>query len=780
MSRNPWQSVATLLADRWQVPVALLALVATATAIWRLTPAAPHFEPAAVLADADVRLQAGDREGAAAALSNLLKQPDLKPAEQAQIHQRLAEVIYDAEAQQTRHNRDNVIQILEHLQQAQAHGGESTAATLLKDAQARLWLGDRQGAATGLRALREMILPPDERRRAVQALAELLADDPAARDERRGLLQELLDDPANPPEYAWWALRHEVNDALRAGDDGPSVADKLLEQYGGRFETDELRGYYEYLKALVLLSSHRTAEAEPAARWVLDWERAQGLRLAPFEHYGDLRGLARVLLGRVRLAQGAATDAEEIFSAVLAAYRQEDLRQAATLGLAEALTDLSRTSDAVAACHQLVQELEGAPEFEHTTRRAIVALLSRLAGRSQQRGDDTDTLQLLTAAADLAPAEDAETRLDLQERRGMFAHEAQRRAADARLRRALARQAGAAFERAAQLAGADARRQADLRWAAGQEYAAAHDPLALRRVLLAFLPGHEAHPQTPQALLLLADAARELGQPSEALRWYQRLMNEFPQLAYATTARLASAELQQALGPEHFAAAEAELTDLLTSGRVSPDAQVFSAALLTLSELYYEQQRYGDAIGRLMDYVALYGNADDTYPRYLLAAAYWRSGMRLLAAAGTDEQTRGRERVAEAARRFGELRTTLDPGSGPEARTYLQLAELNQADCLLELKTPAALHDALDIYRDVAARHENEPVALTAQVRIALAHLRQGEDLEADRALERAAWLLRRMDDAAFAEAGGPDRAQWQRYLELVRPADARGGLAAR
>jgi tetratricopeptide (TPR) repeat protein len=110
------------------------------------------------------------------------------------------------------------------------------------------------------------------------------------------------------------------------------------------------------------------------------------------------------------------------------------------------------------------------------------------------------------------------------------------------------------------------------------------------------------------------------------------------------------------------------------------------------------------------------------------------------------------------------------PIEEPARSIYERLALCYKADCLYELNEPATLAEALAVYRQVAARYQGEPTALTAQVQIANVYLRQGKLTEAARAVERARWLLANVPDHAFAEyAGAMDRASWDRFLGTVR-----------
>ncbi len=70
----------TLLAGRWQVPVALAAVVVGGTALYRMMPRAPLVDFSSLLADVAALEAAGASGDAADALANLLEtQPPLPP-----------------------------------------------------------------------------------------------------------------------------------------------------------------------------------------------------------------------------------------------------------------------------------------------------------------------------------------------------------------------------------------------------------------------------------------------------------------------------------------------------------------------------------------------------------------------------------------------------------------------------------------------------------------------------------------------------------------------------
>jgi tetratricopeptide (TPR) repeat protein len=203
---------------------------------------------------------------------------------------------------------------------------------------------------------------------------------------------------------------------------------------------------------------------------------------------------------------------------------------------------------------------------------------------------------------------------------------------------------------------------------------------------------------------------------------------------------------------------------------------VYRDALLALCELTYHEGRYGDAIGRLQDFLTLYpDDAETSRARFTLADAHRRSAYALRDdSVNTATAAEGKQRFQQAAELYQALLRDLDAAgeSDPVRALYARLALFYQADCLFELNEPETLAAALAAYRSAAARYDGQPAALTAQVQIANVSLRLGQLSDAARALERARWLLRSIPAAAFTACNGGDRATWERFLTVVSSSD--------
>lgn len=787
-TEKPLKPVSQLLAGRWQIPLALVAATAGGLALYRLLPRPAAVDFAAALADVAVLEQSGDPVSAADSVANLLEaQPPLPPEQRAELHERLADLIYRVEGREPVHNPGNIKKLLDNSRAARDLERPATPGTLLRDATAFQWLGEFDKALVGFRTVLDQPgISVDLRREAVRGLVDVLERRPESKLERRQLLEDLLADETLSSPYVWWALQRAVQDALDGND--TLRARELLQRHGHRLRTSDLKGYLDYLWACVMVHEGRPQEAEPLVRWIDEWLGRGARSTRELDNFGHLPSLNRWLMGRIHLAEDRPQDALGAFDEALRWQPNPILRIAANVGRGTALAALDRHDAAAEAFRAAQGDLAGLPRPHE---QAVLEMQKALLDLFEQQRDGQDfgnALRYLSIAAEVVPQDKPERKRALLERLAEAARSAAGDVAGAALAREFHEVAGRSFDRAAELVRLDESRYPDLLWAAADEYDRAGRLSEVRRILEGFVQGRANHPRMPRALLLLGQACEGTGDLEQARYWYQRLADEYPRLEETARARVLTARLLLSLGAEHYADAERLLSDLVNGDYVAPDASVYRDALLALCELLYYQERYGEAIGRIEDFLALYPrDAEGLQGRFLLANAYRRSAFALRDRAASEQvvpadaaQPRSREadaagvsaeRFRRAAELYEELLDTLSaPAAAADARTplYTRLALFYRADCLFELNEPAALEAALAIYRNAAARYEGHPTALIAHVQIANIHLRQGNVTEAARAIERARWLLRTIPEEEFAEAGNGSRADWERFLDTV------------
>jgi tetratricopeptide (TPR) repeat protein len=769
--------VQDLLAGRWQIPLAIVAAIAGAATLYNLVPPPPDVEFESLVADVRLLEEAGDLHAAADAVANLLvHEPPLPPDEQAVLHNKFADLIYAVESDAAVHDRANLEKLLASSAAAGELGHPITAQERLRDADALRWLGRDLEAIDELRGALGGDLRPEDKRSAVRSLVTLLDTQPDAKLERDALLESLLEEETISPAHTWWALQQAVNTALDQND--TLRARRLLERYGDRLTSSDLKGYLDWLAASILVHEGRTQEAEPIVNWIDTWLGEHARSTEELNRFGHLPSLNRWLTGRVHLAEDRPQDALEAFDAALRWRPEPEVAVAISVGRGLALGALDRHEAARTTFEEAARRLEKLPDRRRPALHAFQDALLELYRDQEAAGDFGNALPYLELAARLTPPDERERRLGLYEALGEACGAAAEATPAGPARREFHGRAGENYERAAGLVYLDEPHLADLLWSAALQYDEAGRLGSVRRVLEQFVPGRAKDERMPRALLLLGQAYEGFGDPRTAVGWYQQVIDQHPRLA--ARAKVLTSRALLSLGQEHYPRAEQLLTELLTEDHIDPRAKEFRAALLMLCELLYQQGRYAEAIGRLEDFRTLYpGDAERFRADFMLANAHRRSAYELRdnPPAGVSPEAgaaESRHRFESAAQLFDRLLEDLAQVDlrNEEYALYARLGLFYRGDCLFELNTPDTLRRALATYRNAAARYEGGPEALTAHVQIANIYLRLGDLREAERALERARWLLRSIPDEAYARAGTGDRAQWETLLTTVLTSD--------
>jgi tetratricopeptide (TPR) repeat protein len=765
-----------LLAGRWQIPAALAALLICGFVLTQLKPAPRPVDFEAALADLTALREAQRFRDAADAAANLLETtPPLPHEQKARLHDFLSDVVYRQELLRLEPIRANSRLVIEHALAALAHGREPSAELDLRMARAYEWLEEPGHAIRAYRQTLERQATTPQRRAALLALVYLLEGRPSAEEERRRLIGELLAEEGVSPAYLWGGVRSAMQEAFDRND--TAAAAEVLAQYGEQFRRSDLKGYHDYLHAWLLVSEGRHLEAEPLLNEVDHWLEEGHLPDAELAQSGYLPSLSVALRGRIHLLEYRPQAALELFESVGWMDRTGEGYVLAAVGRAEALAQLERHETARELIRETIQKLGRGTASAAAGYPRIRRTMRGLFDQRLALGDYRNALGYLSLALRVTPTDEKELHLKLRERLAEVGREAAPTFDDPQQQRAAHGEAGAHFEQAAELAAEQLDHSADLLWLGIQEYDLAGQIQDSRRLLHKFIAQRAGDPRIPGAMLRLAQTFDADGRPDDAIRWYDRLINDFPKLEEAARARLLRARLLIRLGGERLAEAERALSALLETDTLGPDARVFRDALFLLGELLYEQSRFAAAIRRLEDFLVLYSDDPERFrARFLLANAYRRSAYELRdRAAEQIPQAQVRE---ESRRRFlhaAELfeRLVAEFGAQPEgdllAPRYERLALLYRGDCLYELKDAQRLAEALAAYRQAAARYQHEPTALAAQVQVANIHLMLGQLAEAARAVENARWLLRGIPDEAFAgELGGRGRDSWEQYLSAV------------
>jgi len=296
---------------------------------------------------------------------------------------------------------------------------------------------------------------------------------------------------------------------------------------------------------------------------------------------------------------------------------------------------------------------------------------------------------------------------------------------------------------------------------------------------------HPAYAGRAGALHRLGVAHQARKEYIETINAYEKLLKEYPRSPDALSSMVLLAESRLNAGGEYAPRGVKLLLDIVDDRGPDPlfrpEAEEYRRALILLAEHY--NRLSGDkapdhfelAISRLEDAVALYPE-DRQMPRlrFLLAEAYRNSAQTIREGSGVGVDDAA---AAEAERRFTEalenyrrvrrMLASLDESSltGLEA-TYLRMSYLYIGDCLSDL---GKLRPAIEAYREVAWRYENEPAAVSATMQVVSCYQRLGQGEEARAALARLQWLLNKIPAAAFdTQRGMSSRAYWQAMAQRI------------
>ncbi len=771
-----------LLAERWQIPLAFVALFVAGSALYKLKPERTEVPLDALVADVLALAEAGRYHDATNALANLLKmEPAPTRREQAALHDTLADLILAQERLRPVPIPGNVELLLENHEAAHRLGHPPDARGALRAAQAHEWLGDVRTALRAYEAVLDREPEPIDRRNALHALVRLLEEQPEYADRRRAFIETLLLEEGVEPVFLWTTLRQAIGEALDRAD-LPRATD-LLVRFADRLQRSDLQGYRDFLWAWVLTESGdldgATERLAQADAWLNETPRSD----PTLDRAGFLPALTAWLHGRLNLLESRPQQALMDFRQAAELQNHGDVFGHASVGQVRALAALQRHPAAREAATAPLVHLSRDPASLAIVRPRIRTALLELITERHRANDPDNTIAYAELAMHLTGTE-PEQRLQMHEILGREYQWAAENHTDSDTRRSMHRGAAENYEAAARFATLEDQRYATLLWDAANQFDQAGLARESQRLLAEFVASRDTDPRLPQALLQLGQTYVVQGDFPAAIELYEDLILRFPRLEEATTARLALAECQIALGETHYASAERTLIELLELGSASPQAAVYRDGLYALCDLYYQRDQHAPAISRIEEFLSFYPeDAESKHLRFMLADSYRRSAYRL-AELEDDGQAavESRRRFRRAAEMFREYWARLgntDPVADRAAATYERLALFYRGDCLYELNEPSALQEALATYRQAAARYQNHPATLTAQVQIANIHLRQGRIREAGAAIERARWQLGNITDEAFAETpDGSDRIWWQRYLATLADSTTLAGIA--
>lgn len=781
---EPIDGVRRRFAGKWQVPLFVLSAVLLARAVYSFRPPSagelPFSESLKVL---DGLVQGGVRDRAMDLAEKLLAREDATAEDRAAIRLQRARLRAGAASGTGPRATAVVGRMVEDFQFAREHG-QSLAA---KDLQSLARGLERQkkfseAVETYDAALAQGVDGPFDLRRHVIELRRgaLRASADEIREALGGFLADL---PIERLDLRNWALLGLL-DVL--GETGRlSEAAEVLEANRDLFAGSDFANRFEYLEALFFYKRGARDEAE---------RRLRALR-NHLDRSDEVDAMAGWLLGRAVLTDDGPQRPQEaaaFFSEVIAHHGTGGYVTASRIGLSEALAQLERHDEAVAACRTALEELESGELPFGMDGDVLRVSLGVTADALRQKGRLEEAAEYLPLAAKLVQSGDIE-RAALFQRQiaqvyNLIAEQLDEKAkqADAdevanpatrRDPHDLYAEAGEAFEKLAALQKADESASADASWRAAELFSQAHQFRRALQLLEAFSAERSNHPFMPRALLRIGQLRQQLGELREAIAAYQECYRRFPRTLEGARALVPMAQCYFLVEPGNIDLVEKTLRIVLEESDVfTPAAPEFADALFLLGDALWRQGEHERAI-------PIFSEAMERFPAdarrirasFLLADAYRRSALALKR--GVDRDAPGSweqdlhaaytERFAEARTRLREVINSLEEhrrdGHDALGAVLLRQAYLYEADCRFEVQD---YREALQRYDVAASLFKDHPSALSAYVQMIHCYVFLGDAQEARTALARAVVLADSIPAVAFEGGVSPEsREDWKRYL---------------
>ena len=819
MSAGKLLPIRSTLAKRWQVPLFALALGVFATGLVRIAAGYEKVTPEQRFERIHQLRRARALTRANAYILYLLKDPERPAQQRAELYRQLVGTIYQAEAKFNTHEPENVRSVITNFRDAVQFGATPDANDWVALGAAYQWSGRPEDAIDAFRqALR--IWPPnpdtavvgpfisrDQLHRELIELQVALGKPLAP----AGLadLEAILKDPEASPVNYLWAMEQKVLWLL--GLDQVSDALALVEDGRARLVGTAQKLALDYLAALCLRRAGRADDAETLVRSLRNNWTA----------HDDLWGKTGWLLGRLQQDDARPQAALSFYEDVLTAFQSGPIHDACQFGRAQCLVMLERHRRALEVFKDLRKKVlpghNSPPSSERAKNQGLAnsptgrvldldllrTTLTTVAESRLQHGQRRLAVEYFQLALSLLPnaakqqraryvSRIADNLVELakakQNQPEARARAAVNSAADTNRRptaRSLYEQAAELYLTQSSLYPADEESSARALELAADSFDAAGKIDRVVEVLSLLVKDHPTYAGRARALNRLALAHEARSEHLAAIKAYETVLKEYPRSPAALSAMVPLAEARLKAGGENVAKGIKLLLDIVDDRGPDPlfrpQAEEYRRALFHLAEYYSRlsdaeaPDHFELAISRLEDAVALYPQDPQMARwRFLLAEAYRRSAQLIreqkAAAADTAANAEADRRLTEALdnyRRVKRMLAPLDESSltGLEA-TYLRTSYLYIGDCLFDL---GRLLPAIEAYREVAWRYENQPAAVSATMQVVHCYDRLGRAEEARAALARLQWLLKKIPDAAFdTQSGMSSRAYWQAMAQRI------------
>ena len=832
MSTGQLLPIRSTLAKRWQIPLFALALGILAAGVVRIAAGYENVTPQQRLDRIRQLRRAGALTRANAYILYLLKDPERPTDQRAELHRQLVGTIYQAEAGFKTHEPENVRSVITNFRDAVQFGATPDANDWTALGAAYHWSGRPEDAIDAFRqalrlwpptadtaAVGPFISPGRLHRELIGLQAEL--GKPLVPD---GLadLEAILKDPEATPGTYLWALEHKVLWLL--GLDQVPDALALVEDGKTRLAGTSRKIALDYLAALCLQRAGRQNEAETLVRSLRNNWTARD----------DLWGKAGWLLGKLQQDEARPQAALSFYEDVLTAFQSGPIHDACQFGRAQCLVMLERHERALGVFKALKKKILPGSNSRPSSRRAknhglsngptgrvldldlLRTTLTTVAESRLQSGNRRLGIEYLQLALSLLPKSDKEQRsryisriadnlvelaktttanhLPLEEPRASAravpdstAHQIERSHAAAR---SLYQQAAEMYLVQANLYPPDEAASARALELAADSFDSAGRIDRVIDVLSLLVKDHTTYAGRATALHRLGVAHQARKEYLEAIDAYETVLKQYPRSPDALSAMVPLAESRLNAGGEHVRKGVKLLLDIVDDRGPDPlfrpQADEYRRALVRLAEYYSRisgadaPDHFESAISRLEDAVALYPQDPRMARfRFLLAEAYRRSAQLIredaVARANATATAEAERRLTEALRNYRRVKRMLAPLDESSLAslevTYLRTSYLYIGDCLFDL---GRLLPAVEAYREVAWRYENEPAAISATMQVVHCYERLGQREEARAALARLQWLLKKIPATAFnTQSGMSSRAFWQgmaRRIERINP----------
>lgn len=807
------------LAKRWQIPLFALALGILAAGVVRIAAAYENVTPQQRLERVHQLRRAGALTRANAYILYLLKDPERPAKQRAELHRQLVGTIYQAEAGFKAHEPQNVRAVITSFRDAVQYGATPDANDWIALGAAYRW-SDRpedaidafhQALRLGPPSVDTAVVGPfissDQLHRELIEIQSQLGK-PLVPDGLADLDAIIEHHEASPRNYLW-ALEHKVLWLL--GLDQVPDALVLLEDGRTRLAGTSQRIALDYLAALCLRSADRRNEAETLVRSLRNNWTA----------HDDLWAKAGWLLGRLQQDEARPQAALSFYEDVLAAFQSGPIHDACLLGRAECLVMLERHQRALGVFKTLKKKILPGRYSIPSRRRAkshgiaggptgrvldldlLRTTLTTVAESRLQSGNRRLGIEYLQLALSLLPNSDKEQRSQYISRIADNLVELAKTTQDKP--EALARSANtdrhaaarSLYQQAAEmyLIQANLYPHNEAASARALELAADSFDSAGRidrviEVLSQLVKDHPTYAGRAGASYRLGRAHQSQKDYLAAIEAYETVLKEYPRSPDALSAMVPLAESRLNAGGQHVRKGVKLLLDIVDDRGADPlfrpEAEEYRRALIRLAE-HYSRLSNADApdhlesaISRLEDAVTLY--PDDPRMarlRFLLAEAYRRSAQLIRedadASANDAAVAEADRRLTEALKNYRRVKRMLAPLNQSSLAglelTYLRTSYLYIGDCLFDL---GKLILAVEAYREVAWRYENQPAAVSATMQVVHCYERLGKREEARAALARLQWLLKKIPATAFdSRSGMSSRAYWQAMAKRIERINA-------